>query len=282
MNKAFDYNGTIVSQSKPVQKLRTIKRTIHINSGDRDPLQYPTNGDFIVYLPNSYENVVAVRVKGAEFPPLLTGSTGSYYVHNSGSTGPTFSTDANLNYTGIYSIYLDIDNLNKSDETGSVTSVNHVMAPCQKGLTLSNCSIPINSSTLKTFTKYSPQSGSELRSTYTENVFAKFQLPATTTEPLLYNESSSIHNESYYQPPLSRLDRLHLRLRTHTQKGNGISASGVTGVPGFIYTSGGNSTAKLEYGISLEFEMLGNGFDDYSSLESRVSDRSGGGFWGSL
>jgi len=237
MNRAFDYNGTVVSKSNPTPKLTTLRRVVHLDSGDRDSQQYPTNGDMIVYLPRTYEKVVGIRIKGAEFPALsgTSGTTGNYFIHEYGSTGQTGSIDYPLSTTGLYSIFLDIENLNRSDET-------------------------------------SPR---HQRSSFTDSTFAKFQLPTTLTEPILHNESSSIHNETYYSPPLAKLDRLHLVLRTHGQR----STRGLTGGPGYIYSSGWKA-GTLEYGLSLEIETLENSFDDFSSLETRISDRNGG-FWNS-
>ena len=240
MNRAFDYNGTIISPSNPTRKLTTLRRVVHLDSGDRDFNQYPTNGDIVLYLPRTYEKVVGIRVKSAEFPGLITGVTGNYYVRDYGSTGTIGANDYALGLTGLYSIFLDIENLNRSDET-------------------------------------SPR---HQRSSFTDSTFAKFQLPAVRTEPVLHNESSSIHNETYYTPPLGKLDRLHLVLRTHQQKS---SRTNVTGGPGFIYSSGatfGNTGPLNEYGLTLEIETLENSFDDYSSMETRINDKNGG-FWNS-
>jgi len=223
MNKAYDYNGTIISPSKSTVKLTTLRRVVHLDSGDRDFLQYPTNGDMVLYLPRTYEKVVGIRVKGAELPPIA-----NYYVHDYGSTGVSFGNDYALSGT-IYSVFLDIENLNRSDET-------------------------------------SPK---HQRSSFTDSAFAKFQLPLISTETILHNESSSIHNETHYSPPLGKLDRLRIVLRTHAQKGK----------PGFIYSSGGKASL-LEYGLTLEIETLENSFDDYSSLETRINDKNGG-FWNS-
>jgi hypothetical protein len=236
MNRAFDYNGTIISPSKPTTKLTTLRRVVHLDSGDRDSLQYPTNGDMVLYLPRTYEKVVGIRIKGAEFPGLVTGVTGNYYVHDYGSTGATGVSDYTLGLTGLYSIFLDVENLNRADET-------------------------------------SPRHD---RSSFTDSTFAKFQLPYPSAETILHNESSSIHNETYYTPPLGKLDRLRLVLRTHKQKD---SRTGVTGGPGFIYSSGWKA-GQLEYGLTLEIETLENSFDDYSSMETRVLDKNGG-FWNS-
>ena len=74
MNRVFDYNGTIVAPSNPVKKLKTVKRKLIVDSGDRDKVKYSTNGDFVVYLPRVYENVVSIRLEAGEFPPL-TGPT---------------------------------------------------------------------------------------------------------------------------------------------------------------------------------------------------------------
>lgn len=224
MNRAFDYNGTAISKSNPVAKLTTLRRVVHLNSGDRDFNQYPTNGDMVLYLPRTYEKVVGICVKGAEFSPI-----GSFWSHDYGSTGATGANDVLVSTTGLYSVVLDLENLNRSDET-------------------------------------SPR---HQRSSFTDSVFAKFQLPATLTEPILYNESSSIHNETHYSPPIAKLDRLRFVLRTHGQKTK----------PGFIYSSGWRAAA-LEYGLTLEIETLENSFDDFSSIETRVSERNGG-FWNS-
>ena len=61
MNKAFDHNGTIVSASRPVKQLKTVKKTVLIDSADRDTTKYYTNGDVVYYLPRVYENVVSIR-----------------------------------------------------------------------------------------------------------------------------------------------------------------------------------------------------------------------------
>jgi hypothetical protein len=98
MNRVFDYNGTIVSPSNPVKKLKAVKKFLVIDSGDRDTVKYNTNGDFVVYLPRIYENVISLRLVAAEFP----------------NNQPT-SASTGIAVSPLYFI-LDIEGLNKTDE----------------------------------------------------------------------------------------------------------------------------------------------------------------------
>jgi hypothetical protein len=47
-----------------------IKKTLQIDSADRDTTKYPTNGDYVVYLPRIYNNVTSLRLKGGDFNSL--------------------------------------------------------------------------------------------------------------------------------------------------------------------------------------------------------------------
>ena len=102
MNRIFDYNGTIVAPSNPVKRLKTVRKMLNVDSGDRDLVKYPAgsgkkgNGDFVVYLPRVYENVVSIRLLAAEFPAA-----------NTFTDGITVA----ANY-----FLIDIEGLNKSDE----------------------------------------------------------------------------------------------------------------------------------------------------------------------
>ena len=201
MNRVFDYNGTLVAPSKPVKTLRTVKKMVVVDSGDRDTTKYATNGDFVVYLPRVYENVVSIRLAGAEFPASPTASSGSlpnpclYYV-------------------------LDLEGLNKIDE----------------------CSVGAD------------------RSGYPDGMFAKIPVE-DNTKVVIYNDHSAPENVGRYTPAIGKLDRLHIRLRTHSQKSTGA----------YIYFSG-------QYSLTFEVEYLDNSFDDFSSFESRIADRNAGGF----
>ncbi len=74
--------------SQPVKELRTIKKVLTIDSRDRDPTKYvkvnggatvSDPGDFVVYLPRVYENVVSIRLRSANImAPQTTGFTDDY------------------------------------------------------------------------------------------------------------------------------------------------------------------------------------------------------------
>ena len=97
----YDRNGVLVRTSQPVKELRTVKRTILVDSRDRDPTKYvkvnagaatSDPGDYVVYLPRPLENVVSVRLKSAIIAAPSGGLSDNY-------------------------ILLSIEGLNKIDET---------------------------------------------------------------------------------------------------------------------------------------------------------------------
>lgn len=242
MNRAFDYNGTIVAGSRPTKTLTTFKKVVSIDSVDRDTSKYATNGDFVIYLPRVYENVVSIRLMSAEFPTVTPyviqevsppRSTGSGVLHSyaigpnapstdfSGDTGPTLPPSY---------FFLDIEGLNKSDETAVGAN----------------------------------------RSTFSDSFFAK--IPTMVANPsnidafIEYNDHSGMENISRYSPPIGKLDRLRLRTRLHSQQGN----------QGFMYWTntgsyaGDEGTTILDYTLALEIEYIDNTFDQYSTTETRI------------
>lgn len=98
----YDRNGVLVRTSQPVRELRTVKKTLLIDSRDRDPTKYvkvnsgattSDPGDYVVYLPRPLENVVSVRLKSA-----------------------IIAAPQSTNFTDNY-VLLSIEGLNKIDET---------------------------------------------------------------------------------------------------------------------------------------------------------------------
>uniref|UniRef100_A0A6C0B2X1 Uncharacterized protein n=1 Tax=viral metagenome TaxID=1070528 RepID=A0A6C0B2X1_9ZZZZ len=97
------------------------------------------------------------------------------------------------------------------------------------------------------------------RSASTNSVFGKFVVYNPTDAVVVYNESSDAHQEIQFFPPLTKLDRFHFRLRTHDMNGNQYM---------FWPTSGSN------WSISLDIETLENSFDEFSTIETRLGERS--------
>lgn len=95
------------------------------------------------------------------------------------------------------------------------------------------------------------------RSASTNSVFAKFVIADPTDPVIIYNESSDAHQEIEFFPPLTKLDRFHFRVRTHGMDANS-----------YMYWSAG------DWSISLDIETLENVFDEFSSIETRIGDRS--------
>jgi hypothetical protein len=232
MNRAFDYNGTIVAPSHPVRKLKTVKKVVSIDSADRDVTKFPTNGDFVVYLPRVYENIVSIRLMSGEFPPLASQGAGNIILHSyaNGPNAPStdFSNDAGEITPLPYYFLIDLEGLNKSDETAVAAN----------------------------------------KSTFTDGFFAK--VPALTTSGgfIEYNDHSGNENIGQYSPPIGKLDRLRIRTRLHSQQGN----------QGFMYWTNNGSqytseTTITDYTILLEIEYMDNTFDNFSSFETRISER---------
>jgi hypothetical protein len=106
MNTVYDYSGSLVSKSFPNPGLVTTKRTVYLDSGDRDTEVYPRNGTYTTFLPRVYERVVSISVKSAEFPVITAAET----IDIAGNINPIV--------TPLYFL-LEIDGLNRSDEGGT-------------------------------------------------------------------------------------------------------------------------------------------------------------------
>lgn len=238
MNRGFDYNGTVVSQSKPVRQLKTAKKVVIIDSADRDTNKYYTNGDFTVYLPRVYQNVVSIRLMAAEFPPISGTSLGGARLTTylgisnnlSATTGYTTSTPGAIP-SNTYYFLLDIEGLNKTDET----------------------TVGGN------------------RSTFADGFFAKIPVPAPTAI-VQYNDHSAQENIAHFKPAIGNLDRLHIRTRLHSQQDKSGFIYWTT--DGLVASNAGITQKGAEFCLSLEIEYLENSFDEFSSFETRVSDRA--------
>jgi hypothetical protein len=245
MSRTFDRNGVFVSKSTPSQKLQTVKKTLTIDSGDRDVSKYFTNGDFVIYLPRVYENVVSIRLMSGEFPALVYTQNAAAFIHYY-KDSPNFTTNASKflsdNPVGIanglnpFYFFLDIEGLNKTDET--------VVGANGSGLI--------------------------------DSFFAKIPAVINSSGFIEYNDHSGQDNIAKYTPPIKKLDRLHIRSRLHSKT---ILDVNTQASDSFIYwTSDGNrpyvsnvkNMTNAEFSLTFEIEYLDNVFDDFSSFETRL------------
>lgn len=242
MNKVFDQNGTFVSASKPVKQLRTVKKTILIDSIDRDSVKYFTNGDVVYYLPRVYENVLSIRLKSATFPRLLSETSSIGAVLHPYSNG--------TNYAINYDPSADGSVATKDSDTPTYFVVE-----------------------LKGLNKNDETAVSAQKSAYVDSFFARIptELSQNTSTGyfIYYNDNSAEENISMYYPPIGKLDRISVVTRLHTKQ-DGSSFIYWTS-DGTFLGNGGNVSS--EYSIVLEVEMLENGFDNFSSFESRINNR---------
>ena len=215
----YDRNGVLVRQTQPVSELRTLKKTIAIDSRDRDPTKFvkvnggaggSDPGEFVVYLPRPIENVVSIRLKSA-----------------------IIAAPQSTNFTENY-VLLSLEGLDKMDETAYGAN----------------------------------------RSGFVDNTFAKISNPNFTKAgtgidlTIFYNDNLDMKNITYYRPPISTLDRLHITLKYHSGVASSVSAPGdVTGrVLNAPITFGTSENSFL-----FEIEYLDNGFTDFSSFQTRLN-----------
>ncbi len=221
----YDRNGVLVRTSQPVRELRTVKRTILVDSRDRDPTKYvkvnsgatiSDPGDYVVYFPRPLENVVSVRLKSA----IIAAPSGGFV--DAGSVTQNY-------------VLLSIEGLNKIDETAYGAN----------------------------------------RAGFVDNSFARIAnpnitgqtlTPASNTYTIFYNDNVDEENIVRYTPALGTLDRMHITLKYHAgnvaSAGNGDVTGRVLNAPITFGTS--------ENSFTFEIETLDNGFNDFSSFQTRL------------
>jgi hypothetical protein len=122
----YDRNGVLVRTSQPVKELRTVKKTLVIDSRDRDPTKYvkvnggassSDPGDFVVYLPRVYENVVSIRLASAVIKaPQTTGFTDNYVLVSIEGLDKTDETATGAQRSGLVdNAFARISNPNMAD-----------------------------------------------------------------------------------------------------------------------------------------------------------------------
>jgi hypothetical protein len=238
----FERNGVLVTASSPMRELRTVKKVISINSGDRDRLLFFTNGEFVVYLPRTYEKVTSLRLMSAQFPPLNLARAHAYSIGGPNTPSTKFTDTEDVKLVTPFPLVFDIEieGLNKSDE-GAVGA-----------------------------------SKSQFPDAFFAQIPAVHTTSVSTAQFIDYNDHTQHESIAKFTPPLGKLDRLRIRTRLHSQQGSNPAAATATTRPGFLYwtsdqTAPTDATQVVEYTLLFEIEYMDNGFDDYSSLETHLS-----------
>ena len=126
----YDHNGVLVRTSQSVKELRTVKKVLTIDSRDRDPTKFvkvnggattSDSGDFVVYLPRVYENVVSLRLRSAIIAaPQTTGFADDYILMSLEGLNKMDETATGAQRSGLVdNAFAKISNPNMSDPTSS-------------------------------------------------------------------------------------------------------------------------------------------------------------------
>jgi len=292
----FDYRGTLVSKSRPNATLRKLTKTLTIDSNDRDTgIFVKVNGgatssdagDYVVYLPRVYERITKITLKSAmiQAPVILS----------------TSATTIGFQPTDFY-ILLGLEGLNRKDETapgadrsGYVDSwfakLANDLGVAQAGVTIASAQSSGTAITYTTGISHGFFVGQTVCITGCSNANANLafvqvaSVPSATTftitstntfngnsslttsgtafipGTLYYNDATYDKQSVDYYPPIGRLQRLHLTLRRHQPLAS-LGTTAPLGAP-IVFGSSQNS-------FTFEIEYLDNGFDDYSSMQTRV------------
>jgi hypothetical protein len=216
----FDRNGVLVRNTQPVKELRTTKKILTVDSRDRDPTKFvrvnggassSDPGDFVVYLPRVYENVVSIRLRSAIIrAPQTTGFTDNY-------------------------VLMSIEGLDKIDETATGAQRSGVVDNAFAKISNPNMADPTSA---------------------TQNTFA-----------IYYNDMVDEENITRYTPPIGRLDRMHIQLRYHPST---VVPTATTNNPATNPNFAPITFGTSNHSFTFEIEYLDNGFDDFSSFETRM------------
>lgn len=289
----FDYRGSIVNTSQPTKVLRKLTKIITIDSTDRDTSIFTRvnggatssdAGDYVVYLPRVYEKVTKISLVSAvvQAPVILS----------------TAATTIGFQPTDNY-ILLELEGLNRKDETapgadrsGYVDSwfakLANDFGVAQSGCTVASAASTGTATTYTTTLTHGFFVGQTVCITGTNNALHNVafvqvaSVPTLTTftinntvangtsstggsafisGSLFYNNSAYDEQVVEYSPPIGRLQRLHVILRRHLP----LSSIGTTTPLGAPIVFGASQNS-----FTFEIEYLDNGFDDFSTMSTRL------------
>lgn len=302
----YDRNGVHVRNTQPVRQIRKATRQVTVDSRDRDVTKYQMvvggatvsdPGDYVVSLPRVFTNVTRIRLKSAIIRAPNAGFRAEdMYVllslenlnrmdetapgaMGSGLADSTFAKI--VNDTGYSNLGVSIASASAATSGGVTTityttSTNHPFA-------VGNI-VSINGLSIATFNqRYAIVSGVPSTTSFTV-IQPSWQTAASGTPTatgataivpgmLVYNNNSYDDNVTDYNPPIGKLDRLHITLRRHTDLASVIPNT-ITNPPNPVPNA--PLTAPITFGngensFVFEIEYLENGFDPVSAYETQLN-----------
>jgi len=298
MQQQYDYNGVLVSKSQPTRVLRKVTKILTIDSIDRDTALYvkvnggstvSDAGDYVVYLPRVYERVTKISLKSASIQAPVVLSTAF--------TNLGFQPTDSYILMSLEGLNRKDEAAPGADRSGYVDSwfaklQNDISAPVAGGQLTGGATSTISPfGSVVTYTTTIAHGlfvGQTVCITGTSNALHNVAfvqiagVPTTTTflvsttsaggttstggsvfipGTLFYNDSTYDEQLVKYDPPIARLQRLHITLRRHTPFGS-IGLTSPLGAP-IIFGAAQNS-------FTFEIEYLDNGFDEFSTMQTRL------------
>lgn len=292
----FDYRGTQVRQSQPVRKLVHLTKTLTVDSNDRDTTLFvrvnggatsSDAGDYTVYLPRVYEKVTKITLKSAIIQAPTAGfqSTDMYVLMGLEGLNRKDETAPGADRSGyVDSWFAKIPNdktvttgatISQAQSSGTAvtytTSLNHSFYTGQTvnitGLTGNGVTAnlgPVTIASVPSATTFTVTSTVSFNGNSAVTGQSGSAIVAAT---LFFNDQTYDTQSVSYQPPIGRLNRLHITLRRHLP----FSSIGTT-TP---------LTAPITFGsaqnsFTFEIEYLDNVFDDFASVQTFLDVPEGG------
>lgn len=301
----YDRNGVFVRNTQPVRNIRKVTRQVTVDSRDRDVTKYQMvvggatvsdPGDYVVSLPRVFTNVTRIRLKSAivRAPDAGFRAEDMYVLLSlenlnrmdetapgamgSGLADSTFAKI--VNDTGYSNLGVSIASASAATSGGVTTityttSTNHPFA-------VGNI-VSVNGLSIAGFNqRYAIVSGVPSTTTFTV-IQPSWQTPASGTPTatsasaivpgmLIYNNNAYDDNATEYNPPIGKLDRLHITLRRHTNLSAIIPA---TTPPSTTPNPATPLNAPITFGngensFVFEIESIENGFDQVSAFETQL------------
>jgi hypothetical protein len=112
------------------------------------------------------------------------------------------------------------------------------------------------------------------RSGLVDNAFAKISNPNITNASInngftiYYNDKIDEENITRYTPPIGRLDRMHIQVRYHPAT---VIPTVTTNNPSSTPNNAPITFGTSNHSFTFEIEYMENGFDTFSTFETRLS-----------